>query len=322
MQKTILVPLDGSAFAEQALPFALALGRRLNARLELVLAWSPHPRDADPGRPAGYLDRVASQIGSQLPHAVRRELLTVPTSPLEYPPPATNAVADTLAQHATDTDAALVVMTTHGHGGIRRAWLGSVADSLIRLSSVPVLLVRPDDETEGSAARADRGIHRVLIPLDGTEAAAAAIPQALALGSAFGARHTLMRVVSPLSWEVSPHSYDPFPAHASPLSRDAVAAELNTLADTVRAEGHQVETRVEMGASPARVILEFAAKHDVDLIVLGTTGAGPLRRMLLGSVSDKVIRGADAPVLICNAKRAHREQAPRRNPDNAARAPD
>jgi nucleotide-binding universal stress UspA family protein len=309
MQKTILVPLDGSRFAEQALPFALILARRLNARLELVLAWSPHPRDPDPSRPAEYLDGAAARIGTQLPQSVGRELLTVSASPMEYPPPPSNGVAEALAQHAHESEASLIVMTTHGHGGFRRAWLGSVADSLVRMASVPVLLIRPEDEVFGLAARADRGIRSILIPLDGTETAEAAINHALALGSPFGARHILLRVVSPLSWEVSSEAYDPHPADVSPLSLDAVAMELDRLADGMREQGHEVATRVESGTSPATVILDYAKEHDVDLIALGTAGAGPLRRLLLGSVSDKLIRGAEAPVLVCNARRTRAERA-------------
>lgn len=303
MQKKLLVPLDGSRFAEQALPFAIAVGKRLDAKVEMVLVWMPHPRDPDPQRATDYLDGIVEQVRSQLPQPVSRELLTVPADPLEYPPPASNAVADVITQHAIDVDAFLIIMTTHGHGGIRRAWLGSIADSLIRVASAPILLVRPEDEEFGGAIRADRGVGHVLIPLDGTERSEEAIPHALALGSPFGARYTLLRVVSPLSWDVSPHSYDPYPAFASPLSRDAVAAELEKVAVPLREQGHTVLTHITDDVSPARAILEYAEEHDIDLIALGTGGGGAVRRMVLGSVSDKVIRGSEVPVLVCNTKR-------------------
>ncbi|HSJ25323.1 MAG TPA: universal stress protein [Longimicrobiales bacterium] len=303
MQTKLLVALDGSRFAEQALPFAIAVARRQNAQLELALVWTPHPRDPDPGRPADYLDGLVGQIGSQLPDAVTRELLSTPADPLEYPPPASNAVADVLAQHAVDVDASLIIVTTHGHGGLRRAWLGSVADSLIRMAGVPVLLIRPEDEEFGGALRADRGLGHVLIPLDGTARAEEAIPHALALGSPFAARYTLLRVVSPLSWDVSPHAYDPYPAFTSPLSRDAVEAELEKVAEPLREAGHTILTHVTDDVSPARAILQYAEEHDIDVIALGTGGAGALRRMILGSVSDKVIRGSEVPVLVCNVRR-------------------
>lgn len=310
MQKTILVPLDGSPFSEQALPLALALAGRMEARLELVLVWSPHPRDPDPGKPGTYLDRAVELVRSQLPGRVSRELLSLPAQTLEYPPPAMSAVADVIDQHASDIGAALIVMTTHGHGGLRRAWLGSVADAVIRMATVPVLLVRPQDEEFTTALAADRGLHHILVPLDGTADAETAIPHALALGEPFGARYTLMRVVSPLAWEVSPHAYDPYPVHASPLSRDAVHQELEAIAESLRRRGHTVDVNVTDDTSPARAIVEFAEAHAVDLVAIGTSGRGPLRRLLLGSVSDKIIRGSDAPILICNARRVHAADEP------------
>jgi nucleotide-binding universal stress UspA family protein len=299
MRRTILVPLDGSRFAEQALPWAITFARQLNAQLELVLVSGPDRHAADAARAAAYLDGVVAHLSSQLPDAVSRTVLAATAST----PPASTAVADTLAGHARDSAAAMIIMTTHGHGGVRRAWLGSVADSLVRMAPVPVLLVRQEDEAFAAAARADRGLKHILIPLDGTETAIEGVAHALDLAGPFAPRITLLRVVSPLSWEVSPHAYDPYPAFASPFSRDAVHATLERTADPLREQGYQVATQVNVDTSPARNILQFATEHDVDLIALGTGGAGPLRRLLLGSVSDKVIRASEAPVLICNTRR-------------------
>ena len=142
----------------------------------------------------------------------------------------------------------------------------------------------------------------MLIPLDGSEAAERVIPFALELGTPFGARYTALRVVSPLSWEVSPHSYDPYPAYASPLSREAVRRQLERSAAQVHATGAACAIEIIDGVSAAASILEYAHAHAVDVIAIGTEGAGRVRRMLLGSVTDKVVRGSDTPVLVCNAR--------------------
>jgi nucleotide-binding universal stress UspA family protein len=122
-------------------------------------------------------------------------------------------------------------------------------------------------------------------------------------GSAFGARYTLLRVLSPLAWELAQHSYNPYPAAQSPMGRQLALAELERDAAPLRALGHAVATHVIDAPSPAPAILAFAAGQEVDAIVIGAGGRGPLRRMLLGSVSDQVVRGSAVPVMICNTRR-------------------
>jgi nucleotide-binding universal stress UspA family protein len=298
-----MVPVDGSAFSEQSLPFAIAVARQMEAPLQLIRVRASLPLDTDGSQAEDYLRRMAAQLSVEVPAGVSTRLRTDEYGPLEYPPPPTNAVADVLARHAREERGALIVMATHGHGGMRRAWLGSVADSLIREAPCPILLVRPRDEAFSTAAAADRGIRHVLLPLDGTSTSQLAIPRAVEIGSRFGARYTLLRVMSPLAWEISPHSYDPPPVALSAMSGRAAAAELESLAEPLRRRGLTVATHVTDATSPAPAILAYAAAHAVDLIVIGTGGAGPFRRVLLGSVSDKVVRGSDIPVMVCNTRR-------------------
>jgi nucleotide-binding universal stress UspA family protein len=308
MHGSLMVPLDGSRFAEQALPVAVAIARRAGIGLDLVRV-CPNVTHGEGGEEEelDYVRHVAASLESQLPGRISVHVPVDELGPLEYPPPQPTRVAYVLTRYAADTHAAVIVMATHGRGGVRRAWLGSVADSLIRIASRPVLLVRPDDERFGTAAAADRGFNHILIPLDGSETAEQAIPSALELGSLFGARYTLLRVVSPLTWQVSPHAGDPFPVPASPLSREAVAASLEAVAARLRQPGVEVAAHLVAAPSAGPAIIDFAAEHGVDAIVIGTHGAARVRRMLLGSVTDKVVRGSSMPVLVCNTRRVRRE---------------
>jgi nucleotide-binding universal stress UspA family protein len=304
MLRLIMVPLDGSRFAEQALPLALALARRSGAKLHLVSVRPSFPLDFAGTEADEYLERVTKQIESELPGNITHRVLFNEMGGLSYPPPASNSVADLLSRHAEEKDAGLVVMTTHGRGGLRRAWLGSVADSLARLSSAPVLLVKPHDESFGIAAEVDRGLQHIVIPLDGSANAERAIPFAIDVGELFGAHYTLLRVMMTLAY--TPHHEtlgDYVPELASPMSRPSIQQYLEELAEPLRQRGLEVTAHVVEHGSAPRAIVEYAATHGAALIAMSTSGAGGMRRLFLGSVADKVVRSADIPVLVCNVHR-------------------
>jgi nucleotide-binding universal stress UspA family protein len=105
-------------------------------------------------------------------------------------------VVEMICQRAHDVDADLIVMTSHGRTGLSRMWLGSVADGVIRRSSVPVLLLRPvENENRHAAAHVFK---KILVPLDGSAVGADALPPAQALAHLSGARLVLLRVVQPV----------------------------------------------------------------------------------------------------------------------------
>lgn len=301
MLKHIMVPLDGSKFAEQALPLALILARRAHARLHLVAVRPAYPLEFAGTGTEEYLEHVRAQIESELPGAITHTVLVNEQSGLGYPPPPSTGAADVLARHAAGERIDLILMTTHGRGGLRRAWLGSVADSLLRLSTVPVLLLKPHDEEFTIAAEADRGLQHVVVPLDGSARAEQAIPLALELGRLFDARYTLLRVMMSLAY--TPHHDalpDYLPELASPMSRQAVEQYLEELAAPLRRDGLEVATYVAQQSSAAGAIADFAQEHGASLIAMSTSGAGGMRRLLLGSIADKVVRGAEVPVLVMN----------------------
>jgi nucleotide-binding universal stress UspA family protein len=183
-------------------------------------------------------------------------------------------------------------------------WFGSVADALVRQSHIPILLLRPTEES--SDPNGEPVTRRVLVPLDGSQLAEQALEPALSLGGAEG-EFTLLRVI-PL---VNPVAYDPTTG-ISGLST-AVLHELQELKRRQEAESHEyllqlaerlrartanVRTQLATHEHPAIAILDTAAKFGVDAIAMTTRGRGGVKRLLLGSVADKVLRGATTPVLI------------------------
>jgi len=306
MYRSIMVPLDGSPFSEQALPVAIALARRCAARLHLV-----HVRTGsrpvrgragvrcDPER--DYLDSVVARTADELAESVSFALLADTIAGVSYSNPPRRAIADVLQTYVREHGIELVVMTTHGRGGLSRAWLGSVADSFIRQSTAPVLLIRPE-EKERPPTGARRGSARhILIPLDGSETAERVIGEAVKLGGPSGARYSLLRVVTPLSVIVD---YGPPSAvfddpTLSDRRREAVEY-VSRLAERMSDEGYDVAGAVVIAPSAAAAITEYAEAHDADLIAIGTRGLGGAHRVLLGSVADKVVRTSRQPVLVCN----------------------
>jgi nucleotide-binding universal stress UspA family protein len=299
MLRVIMVPLDGSRFAEQALPLAVTIARRANARLHLVTVRPVYPIETLGAESDSYLGRLAEQLRSQAGDVSWQTMLTY--GPVGYPPQVTQSVGDVLASQVEEQQVGLVVMTTHGRGALQRAWMGSVADALLRLSPAPVLLVKPRDEAFSLAAEADRGIPHIVVPLDGSPAAERALEFAVSVGELFNARYTLVRVImllpSRLHYDALP---DYVPELSGPVSPDEMLRYLEQTAAPLRTRGLSVATEVLKHASAPAAIADYAAQHGGALIVMTTSGAGAMRRLLFGSVADKVIRGAETPVLVCN----------------------
>lgn len=300
MFHSLLVPLDCSAFSEQALPLALRIARRANAELNLATVHATLLLDA--GREKDYLASISRLVASASPSHITCSVLSNETGPLEYPPPAAATVAEVLVQHAQDVPCDLIVMTTHGRGGIRRRWLGSVAHSLMRIAPCPVVAIRPNDRFTIAAA-ADRGICHIVVPLDGSESAERAITFARYLGQPFDARYTLVRVASPTAWHAAAVPTDSaIMTEAPSLSREAAHHYLYTVASVLREFDVTVATQVLDGSSPADATLDYARTHAADMIAVTTSGAGGIRGLQSGRVADRIIRRSDVPVMACNVR--------------------
>jgi nucleotide-binding universal stress UspA family protein len=274
--KTLLVPLDGSPLAEQAVPVAAMLAKGTGGRVHLVTV---APALAGPA----YLPRIAEALSG--------DGIRTSTALLE------GAVAPTLAAYVEKHEVDLVVMTTHGRGGVSRLWLGSVADQLLRRSTAPVLLLRAD------VAIPPTGFQCIIVGLDGSPESEAALRPALALaGTTPRSRIVLVQVVAPLIPELD--------------TRPATAA-LDHLAHRVRLRGIQATARVMTGNNTAERIHQLAHSTEADLIVVGICATGGIERLALGSVADKVVRGADRAVVVV-PRTARRRRAAADGPHTSA----
>jgi nucleotide-binding universal stress UspA family protein len=297
MIRSVLVPLDGSDFAEQALPLAATIARACRAKVRLVTVHEPPPPSlaADSARVYAAVDlelrRGERAYLAEQAKRLRAEGLTAVTFVLEDP------VAEAIAEHARTTGVGLVVMTTHGRGLLSRFWVGSVADELIRTLAVPVLLVRP---REGAQLPLPAPNERILVPLDGSPLGEAAIAPAAELAEPIGMTMALVHVIQPQAAVGDKPMFVPFAPGDEIVESEREAGEryLAGVAEALRARGLRVETAVIVHRPVAEVILELARSDDVAMVALSTRGRGGLQRLLLGSVTDKVVRAGERPVLV------------------------
>jgi nucleotide-binding universal stress UspA family protein len=311
MYSRILVPLDGSSYAEQALLPAIAIAQAAAATLYLVQVHEPIiPSSLSTwgidGIPNNDLQEDAEQRGYEQAYLDALAQKTAQTAAITVEPVILDgSVTEQLVAYAAQQAIDLVVMTTHGRSGFARVWLGSNADAFVRHSHIPVLLVRPHEGLYVIDSK--HPIERIVIPLDGSPLAEQVIPSAVALGTLSRAEMTLLMVVQPFNMP----TYAPLAATAEVAQKATEEAcadaksYLEEVATKWRAQGARIQTRVILDPLPARAILRDAREHAVDVIAMATHGRGGIARMLVGSVADKVMRAADALVLLerpCHSK--------------------
>jgi len=302
MYRSLLVPLDGSAFAEHALPLALTIARRADATLRVAQVHVPialsyggsmtpfFAFEAEANimeQERAYLQRVVKRLAAICPVPATTALLEGP------------AIAEMLNGHARTHGVDLIVMTTHGRGPLTRFWLGSVADELVRRASVPLLLVRPHDAIPDLAQ--EPVLRHFIIPLDGSKLAEKVLEPAVALGTLMQADFSLLRVYGPLiETPIDPLCDATVGGMERPPDELKAMAEtyLERVAERLRARGLTVRTHAVFGKRAAVAILQEAQNRGIDLIALETHGRGGLNRLLVGSVADKVVRGTTIPVLV------------------------
>lgn len=311
---SIIVPLDGSATSETAIPLALAIARRAGSPVTLV-----HVHDVGviaanaPMTDSGWEDERAAEMGATMRAMAGRFAndtgLGVTAVTLRGRP------ASSLVQHAIDEAASLIVLSTHGRSGFNHAWFGSVAEQVIHSARTPVLVVRAGDPVRENVT--EPLFRHVLLPIDREQSGAEAVQHALAFGTPCQTAYTLLTVVSAVSVVAPPFSTLGVTANDPNVERPGAAAQalLERLAEPARTTGAATDVRVVTHERAAPAILEMA-ESNIDLIVMPLHQRGSFSRALFGSVVDKVMRGATVPLLLFRASQVDEEM-----PAEASRRP-
>ncbi len=294
MIETILVAHDGSPAADTTLPAAALLARLFSAPVVLV-------RVLETMRP--FYDPLRGEVIWLADDAPRleippEELFAAPLSILRERGITAIAVvrlgkaAHELVEEARAWPAPVLVLGSHGRGGVGRAVIGSVTDRVVRSASCPVLVVR-------AGGPALERIEHVLIPLDGSPQAERALPYAIALADRAEARLTIARVAEThrellLEWRGRP---------IAPATQERLAAIEEEVAHYLAAIRERIPVGIDvrllhLSGDPKRQLVVAVERERTDLVVLTTRGKGGLERWLLGSVTERFLVATRVPLFI------------------------
>lgn len=297
MFKRLLVPLDGSHLAEAVLPIVRRLGSFGDSSVTLLhvlergapseVHGDRHLRAELEAR--AYLDEIAARLQAD-GIAVEYHFHNAPEGD----------VAHSIASHAEEEHADLIVLCTHGGGRVRERLFGSIAQRVLHRGTIPVLLARPvmDRDVPAFAPRT------ILVPLDGTAAAEAALDTAGDLADALHAGlHLVMVVASEDSVRGDRPAATLLPAATRAeldMEEQDAAGYLDGLAAELKVPLPIVTTEVRRG-STASALAEEAAEPGVGLVVLATHGRAGVQAIWTGSVAAQLLTRTRAPVLLLRA---------------------
>ena len=288
MSTRILVPIDFSAPSDAALAYAKMLAGRFESRLHLL-----HVADAtflravvaDPeNRDTGVLNRLDALLSDE----ERSRFHSVST--VEH----SDTPADQIVRYANFEDIDLIVMGTQGRTGMAHVLLGSVAETVVRNASCPVLTFR----STSTSVAPPHVPSRILAPTDFSPPSDQALEYARGIAARCGATLHLLHVLDETA-DTSPFGAEVIVPDSPEVRAARLAEARDKLAHRSGGANHeQPRASTEVVAGPStRTIVRYAAENDFDLIVMGTHGRTGFAHLVMGSVAEEVVRTASCPVL-------------------------
>lgn len=296
MFKKILIPLDDTQCSKQAAETALRLAKE----------WTKHGGETEPTKvvllhvmepdiiyvyESANLNPFQEQANKMLePWINLAHTLDVPVE-MELVSRSDQSVAQSIVESAKAYRCDLILMGTHGYEGMARVLLGSVAERVSQLTTLPVLLLHQGIEVNSVALK------RILVPTDGSNPAENALNQAAKMASDLGAQLEILHIVPevpPLYTDFGSINYLEW-QETLDLHGEKMAEALK-----IRFPAAIITCKKAQGLSLAQTILEQASKNHSQLIVMGTHGRRGLERLVLGSVAEAVLHHAPIPVMLCH----------------------
>jgi nucleotide-binding universal stress UspA family protein len=277
---TLLVPLDGTPLAELALPPAVRLATAAEAEIVLVRVVGAPERASEAGDYLQATVAVLASKGVAVSMAVRQ-----------------GEPAEEILAEGRQRGVHLVLMATHARSGRDRWVAGSVAETVLKRSPVPVLLARATPEPSGSVLLGEHPV--MLVPLDGSTFSESAVGVARGLAELLGGELVLLQAVT--EWDQVVVANIPIRSASSSLdaARQQALGYLASVADQVVAEWGGTRPRLVVGEGhPAAAIAGVAAEEGVSLIVMATHGQTALVRDQPGSNAAATLRQTTVPLLL------------------------
>jgi nucleotide-binding universal stress UspA family protein len=297
MYTRILIPLDGSKTAEKVLPYARFLAGQLKLPVELLavvdIAEMATHISAEKAR---YLDTMIEDTVGISQHYLRGIAGTFPGTDTKCTVER-GAAEQVIIERAAKDKATLVTMATHGRSGINRWLLGSITEKVLRGATNPLLLIRATDEarTDGEAT-----VKSVVVPLDGSELAESLLPTVADLAKKLNLEVVLFRAYNiPYNAYASAEGYAAIDYEDLLVSmREEAVSYLETKVEAVKKMGVDKVSYVAKEGFAADEIMATGRKTPDNLIAMCTHGRSGVRRWMLGSVTETVVRHSGDPVLV------------------------
>jgi nucleotide-binding universal stress UspA family protein len=285
---SVLVPLDGSGIAEVALPYAEALAHATGGALRLfrVVPARHQPAGGEQVEDSG--SAYGLQAAQEYLEALRARTLERgfdAEAATAYGDPITEIVAAAGSERV-----AAVVMSTQGQSGLKRWYLGGVADAVLRMTAKTVLLVPPE---HGAAAGQPLRFARIVVPLDGSELAEEALPVAAGLARA-SSGHLIVLNVQPAS---AATTGDALQAEAPAEDSPSVIARAFLDAAQARVEATLPVTPVILRGTPSEAIAAYLSEHPAEVMVMTSHGRGSRKHLVMGSTAYRLLH-AGTPILL------------------------
>lgn len=313
MFKRILVPVGGTPVSEDILPYALVVAKALGIPITLMTVVQPDDTAEEPasvsraraeGGSPTFVAETVPRIGENLSSnratvSARAELRRIADKLSEegVETAVRVEVGDPVSEilRASDEDNYnLIAIATRGRNWFGRVLYGSVADEVIRSSTIPVFTMGP--ETSELTPETGPILSTTTVLLDGSKTAERAIPYAKAFAKALRLKVKLLRIID---------TGGPYPGLLNETTFIAVLPEisaeatsyLNEVAEALRADGLHVETELLAG-SPREIVAEQARNSRGAIVALATRGLSGLTRVWTGSVAETAVRLSVGPVLV------------------------
>ena len=299
MYNRMLIPLDGSELAEEALPYAEEVAGKLGLEVVLFYVCTQHDCEFTPMHQS-YVEQVAEAFGRQARKIQQKADSQSPGRGVRVRGElVVGDPAEEILCYSDANDIDLIVIATHGHSGIKRWVVGSVAEKVLHSAKVPIYLVRPQ-VYERTADHEEWSTKTIIVPLDGSELAESVIPYVKDLASKMQADVVLLQVL-PETHEV--HTSGGRTAHVQYTKghmKEAMKtsrAYLQKVSEGLGLPADRLRVEVRTGSTPDEII-KFAGEMPGGLVAMSTHGRSGLGRWAYGSIADKVLHGADTPVLL------------------------
>jgi nucleotide-binding universal stress UspA family protein len=296
----MLIPLDGSPTAEKVLPYARAMGGQLKVPVELLTV-------VDIGEMATHMTASKARfLDTMVDDAVRSSaeyLKTIAARATGVNIRCTiekGRPEEVIIEKAATDENALIAMATHGRSGLNRWMLGSVAEKVLRGSKNPLLLVRATEEIK---AEDKIELKSVIVPLDGSELAESVLPTVVALAKTMNLEVFLFRAYHiPYSVYSGTEGYNAIDFEELIAgAKDEAVAYLEKKTEELKKQGIARVSHVSKEGFSADEIIAFGSATQDNLIAMCSHGRSGVRRWVLGSVTETVVRHSAEPVLVVRA---------------------